>query len=61
MDREAWQAYNPWGHKESDTTEQLSTHTVCAHTHTGVAFVVVAIICIYPAWCLFSELPGSVV
>jgi len=22
---------SPWGHKESDTTEQLSTHT---HTHT---------------------------
>ena len=25
-------SYSPWGHKESDTTEQL-THT-CAHTHT---------------------------
>ena len=25
--------YSPWGHKESDTTEQLThTHT---HTHTG--------------------------
>ena len=23
--------YSPWGHKESDTTEQLNTHT---HTHT---------------------------
>ena len=23
--------YNPWGHKESDMTEQLSVHT---HTHT---------------------------
>ena len=23
--------YNPWGHKELDTTERLSTHT---HTHT---------------------------
>ena len=21
MDREAWCAYSPWGHKESDTTE----------------------------------------
>ena len=52
--------YNPWGRKESDTTEWL-THTARAHTHTGVAFVVVVIICIYPAWCLFSELPGSVV
>ena len=28
MDRRAWQAtYSPWGHKESDTTEQLCTHT----------------------------------
>ena len=26
MDREA-AGYSPWGHKESDTTEQLSTHT----------------------------------
>ena len=25
MDRGAWWAYSPWGHKESDTTEQLST------------------------------------
>ena len=25
MDRGAWQAtYSPWGHKEQDTTEQLS-------------------------------------
>ena len=23
--------YSPWGHKESDTTERLSTYT---HTHT---------------------------
>ena len=27
MDRGAWyQGYSPWGHKESDMTEQLSTH-----------------------------------
>ena len=25
--------YSTWGHKELDTTEQLSTHT---HTHVGV-------------------------
>ena len=25
MDRGAWWAYSPWGRKESDTTEQLST------------------------------------
>ena len=30
MDREVWWATSPWGHKELDTTEQL-THT---HTHT---------------------------
>ena len=27
MDRGAWLGYNPWGHKELDTTELLSTHT----------------------------------
>ena len=27
MDRGAWRAiYNPWGHKESDTTEHASMH-----------------------------------
>ena len=25
MDRRDWGGYNPWGHKESDTTERLST------------------------------------
>ena len=25
MDRGAWRAYSPWGPKESDTTERLST------------------------------------
>ena len=25
MDREAWQAYSPWGRKEYNTTEQLNT------------------------------------
>ena len=24
MDREAWPCCSPWGHKESDTTEQLN-------------------------------------
>ena len=32
MDREAWGGYSPWGHKESDTTERLSTHGVCIST-----------------------------
>ena len=27
--------YSPWGHKESDTTEQQSVHT-CAHTPSKV-------------------------
>ena len=27
MDRGAWRDYSPWGLKESDTTEQLSTST----------------------------------
>ena len=27
--------YNPWDHKKSDTTEQLSVHT-CAHTPSKV-------------------------
>ena len=25
MDRGAWRSYSPWGHKESNTTERLST------------------------------------
>ena len=30
IDREAWQAmYNPWGRKESDTTERLSLSLWC--------------------------------
>ena len=27
-------AYSPWGHKESDMTEQLNIHTTHTHTHT---------------------------
>ena len=26
MDRGVWVGYSPWGHKESDTTEQLTMH-----------------------------------
>ena len=26
--------YSPWGHKESDTTEQISTHA-----HTGIYYI----------------------
>ena len=31
------EGYSPWGHKESDTTEQLNTHT---HTHTHTILIV---------------------
>ena len=30
MDKEAWWGYSPWGHKESDVTEQL--HKITAVT-----------------------------
>ena len=32
MDKGAWQAYSPWGHKESHTTEQLTL----SHTLTNI-------------------------
>ena len=33
--------YSPWGHKESDTTKQLSAHThTHTHTHTSSKVVV---------------------
>ena len=28
MDRGPWWGYSPWGHKESDTTEQLNNATM---------------------------------
>ena len=31
--------YSPWGHKESDMTERLSTHTH-THTHTHTPTIV---------------------
>ena len=34
MDRGTWQV--PWGHKESDMTEQLSTHTHFSCKDEGV-------------------------
>ena len=34
MDRGAWWA--PWGHKESDMTEQLTHMRARAHTHTCI-------------------------
>ena len=35
--RRSLAGYSPWGHKESDKTEQLSVHArvrTCTHTHT---------------------------
>ena len=31
--------YSPWGHKQLDTTEQLSAHTD-THTHTHTQFII---------------------
>ena len=31
MDRGAWRATSPWGHKESDMTEQLSSAHTTVH------------------------------
>ena len=39
MDREAWHAAVPWGHKESDTTERLNNKPSAAvdiHFHNGL-------------------------
>ena len=33
MDRGTWQATVPWGHNESDTTEQLSLTLLTYFTH----------------------------
>ena len=30
--------YSPWGHKDSDTTESLNTHTH-TRTHTGLSLI----------------------
>ena len=41
-------AYSPWGHKELDTTEQLThTHT---HTHTHTLTHTVTSVSIFPSW-----------
>ena len=34
MNRDMLVGYSPWGHKESDITERLSTHIHHTHTHT---------------------------
>ena len=42
--------YNPWGHKESDTTKQL-THT---HTHTHKALTLSSLVFIFLSFCHFD-------
>ena len=36
MDRGAWRGYRPWGHKELDTTEQISLHKIHALIFTRI-------------------------
>ena len=45
MDRGAWRStYSPWGHKESDTTEKLSTHMHAKNIR--FSFVCVCVSCL---------------
>ena len=37
-DREAWQCCSPWGHKESDTTEQLSMYAHVGEQQAGLSW-----------------------
>ena len=36
MDRGAWWATIPWGHKESDMTERLTHTHIYTHTHKEI-------------------------
>ena len=36
--------YSPWGHKESDTTEQLHFHCVYIYTHTHTTYFTLLLI-----------------
>ena len=49
--------YGPWGHKESNKTEQLNTHThACTRTHTHTYTHILYIhtyIYIYTLFCIF--------
>ena len=44
--------YSPWGHKEFDTTEQLSTHATILNLHV---FSPVISFCIYWNTCIYTE------
>ena len=48
--------YSTWGHKELDTTEQLSTHT---HTHTHMG--VMGLQRVTSVFYLFSFFPFSII
>ena len=37
MDRGAWQANSPWGHKELDMTEHTHTHHLQSHSYYFLA------------------------
>ena len=47
--------YGPWGHKESNKTEQLNTHTrMHTHTHTYTHILYIhTYIYIYTLFCIF--------
>ena len=49
--------YSPWGHKESDTTEQLNTHT---HTHyINCSCLVAQSDSLRPPWTLARQVPSD--
>ena len=50
--------YSTWGHKELDTTEQLSTHT---HTHTHTHVGVMGLQRVTSAFYLFAFFSFSII
>ena len=46
--------YSRWGHKESDMTKRLSTHTL-THTHTHTLTTLHGLIQVKPICCLFHS------
>ena len=52
--------YSPWGHEESDMTEQLSTHTVIIHIFVIICCCSAAKLCLIlcnPMNCSTSSFP----